>query len=59
MLSTTTHLFQPKRRTTLNCRDNCQTDLLIGKYTRSDFTPNKLPTRMHDFELKQPTNFEA
>ncbi|EQM12935.1 hypothetical protein D024_1160 [Vibrio parahaemolyticus 3259] len=48
-----------KRKTMANCRDNCQADMLFGKYTNSDFTPEKLSTRRRDFELKQPTNVEA
>ncbi|WP_272923460.1 hypothetical protein [Vibrio toranzoniae] len=42
-----------------NCRDNYQVDMLFGKYTDSDFTPEKLSTRRRDFEMKQPTNVEA
>ncbi|MFW8651457.1 hypothetical protein [Vibrio diabolicus] len=37
-----------------NCRVNCQADMLIGKYTDSDFTPEKLSTKRRDFELKHP-----
>ncbi|MGY5732483.1 hypothetical protein [Vibrio chemaguriensis] len=48
-----------KRKTMASCRDNFQADMLFGKYTDSDFTPEKLSTRRRDFELKQPTNVEA
>ncbi|MFL1022908.1 hypothetical protein ACJO1Y_23345 [Vibrio parahaemolyticus] len=42
-----------------NCRDNYQADMLVGKYTDSDSTPEKLSTRRRDHEMKQPTNVEA
>ncbi|TOK32396.1 hypothetical protein CGI20_24685 [Vibrio parahaemolyticus] len=48
-----------KRKTMANCRDNYQADMLFGKYTESDFTPEKPSTRRRDFEMKQPTNVEA
>ncbi|MBM4855642.1 hypothetical protein HYO47_22635 [Vibrio parahaemolyticus] len=48
-----------KRKTMANCRDSYQANMLFGKYTDSDFTPEKLSTQRRDFEMKQPTNVEA
>ncbi|EGR2360876.1 hypothetical protein D0265_24710, partial [Vibrio parahaemolyticus] len=48
--------FQPKRQTMLNCRGNCQAEMLLGKEPKSDFKPVKQKTDRHDLTMKQPTN---
>ncbi len=40
--------FQPKRGTMLNCRGNCQADMLIGKEPQSDFKPVKQEPNQQD-----------
>ncbi|WP_391091023.1 hypothetical protein [Vibrio sp. NH-UV-68] len=41
-----------------NCRGNCQADMLIGKYAKSDLEPAALKTSRHDLKMKQPTNID-
>ncbi|MDE1337658.1 hypothetical protein [Vibrio aestuarianus] len=53
---TTTLSFQPKRKTMLNCRGNCQAKMLIGKEPQSDFEPVKHEANRHDLTMKQPAN---
>ncbi len=48
--------FQPKRKTMLNCRGNCQAEMLIGKGPKSDFEPVKQEADRHDLTMKQPAN---
>ncbi|HAS8425238.1 TPA: hypothetical protein I7747_21825 [Vibrio vulnificus] len=48
--------FQPKRKTVLNCRGNCQAEMLIGSEPKSDFEPVKPEANRHDLTMKQPTN---
>ncbi|HHF3039840.1 TPA: hypothetical protein ACPJ07_004575 [Vibrio diabolicus] len=40
--------FQPKRRTIVNCRGNCQADMLLGKEPKGDFEPVEFATSRHD-----------
>ncbi len=39
--------FQPKRKTMLNCRDNCQAEMLLGNEPESDFEPVKQQVDHH------------
>ncbi len=48
--------FQPKRKTVLNCRGNCQAEMLIDQEPKSDFEPVKQEANHHDLTMKQPTN---
>ncbi len=48
--------FQPKRKTMLNCRGNCQAKVLIGRELQSDFKPVKQEADRHDLTMKQPSN---
>ncbi|MDA0130664.1 hypothetical protein OH458_21605 [Vibrio sp. MarTm2] len=41
-----------------NCRGNCQTEMLLGKCTQSDFKPVKHETNRHDLQMKQPANID-
>ncbi len=56
--STSALSFQPKRKTMANCRGNCQADMLIGKYAKSDLEPAALKTSRHDLKMKQSTNID-
>ncbi|EHR1005963.1 TPA: hypothetical protein ACF37V_004726 [Vibrio parahaemolyticus] len=40
----------------LNCRGNCQAEMLIGKELQSDFKPVKQETDRQDLTMKQPAN---
>ncbi|WP_196297855.1 hypothetical protein [Vibrio alginolyticus] len=40
----------------LNCRGNCQAEMLFGKEPKSDFKPVKQETDRHDLTMKQPAN---
>ncbi|WP_167489492.1 hypothetical protein [Vibrio ouci] len=40
----------------LNCRGNCQTEMLLGKEPKSDFKPVKPEANHHDLTMKQPAN---
>ncbi|HDY7928946.1 TPA: hypothetical protein RQK50_004459 [Vibrio vulnificus] len=40
----------------LNCRGNCQAEMLIGLELRSDFEPVKQEANRHDLTMKQPAN---
>ncbi|HCG7676390.1 TPA: hypothetical protein ACPV0G_004491 [Vibrio parahaemolyticus] len=40
----------------LNCRGNCQAEMLLGYEPRSDFEPVKQEADRHDLTMKQPTN---
>jgi len=40
----------------LNCRGNCQAEVLIGKEPQSDFEPVRQEANRHDLTMKQPTN---
>ncbi len=48
--------FQPKRKTMLNCRGNCQAEMLLGNEPESDFEPVKQEADRHDLTMKQPAN---
>ncbi|MFW9738990.1 hypothetical protein V3H21_22350 [Vibrio parahaemolyticus] len=41
----------------LNCRGNCQAEMLLGKEPKSDFKPVKQEAYRPDLTMKQPTNF--
>ncbi|HAS8565905.1 TPA: hypothetical protein I7774_23000, partial [Vibrio vulnificus] len=53
---TTALSFQPKRKTIVICRGNCQAEMLIGRKPKSDFKPVKQETDRYDLTMKQPTN---
>ncbi len=55
-VTTSTLSFQAKRKTMLNCRGNCQAEMLLGKEPKSDFKPVKQETDRHDMTMKQPAN---
>ncbi|EHK2775686.1 hypothetical protein J9098_004325 [Vibrio vulnificus] len=40
----------------VNCRDNCQADMLLGKYAQCDLKPVKFEANRHDLQMKQPAN---
>ncbi|EJG1069295.1 hypothetical protein HYO50_21915 [Vibrio parahaemolyticus] len=40
----------------LNCRGNCQAEILIGKEPKSDFKPVKQEAKRNDLTMKQPAN---
>ncbi|MBE3770490.1 hypothetical protein HJ207_23215 [Vibrio parahaemolyticus] len=40
----------------LNCRGNCQAEMLLGYEPESDFEPVKQETDRHALIMKQPTN---
>ncbi len=46
--------FQPKRKTMVNCRGNCQAEVLIVKEPQSNFEPVKQEASRHDLTMKQP-----
>ncbi|TNY95368.1 hypothetical protein CGK57_23525 [Vibrio parahaemolyticus] len=48
--------FQPKRKTMLNCRGNCQAKMLIGSELTNDFEPVRPEANRHDLTMKQPAN---
>ncbi|KOF25250.1 hypothetical protein, partial [Vibrio parahaemolyticus] len=48
--------FQPKRKIMLNCRGNCQAEMLIDQEPESDLKPVKQEADRHDLTMKQPTN---
>ncbi|WP_179944628.1 hypothetical protein [Vibrio sinaloensis] len=40
----------------LNCRGNCQAEMLLGNEPESDFEPVKQEADRHDLTMKQPAN---
>ncbi|KIE20951.1 hypothetical protein SE23_09155 [Vibrio sinaloensis] len=40
----------------LNCRGNCQAEMLIGFELTSDFEPVRPKANRHDLTMKQPAN---
>ncbi|MCS0422386.1 hypothetical protein ND914_14035 [Vibrio diabolicus] len=40
----------------VNCRGNCQIEMLVGKEPKSDFEPVKFEANRHDLQMKQRTN---
>ncbi|EGR0761752.1 hypothetical protein ETS21_22915 [Vibrio parahaemolyticus] len=40
----------------VNCRGNCQADMLLGKSAQSDLEPPIFKTNRHDLQMKQPTD---
>ncbi|EEX92051.1 hypothetical protein VIOR3934_01410 [Vibrio orientalis CIP 102891 = ATCC 33934] len=40
----------------VNCRGNCQAEMLLGNEPESDFEPEKLKASQLDLTMKQPTN---
>ncbi|MCS0117757.1 hypothetical protein NDJ00_26580 [Vibrio parahaemolyticus] len=40
----------------LNCRGNCQAEMLIDQEPESDLKPVKQEADRHDLTMKQPTN---
>ncbi|EGR0316154.1 hypothetical protein FL840_23385 [Vibrio parahaemolyticus] len=55
-ISTSALSFQPKRKTILSCRGNCQADMLIDQKPKSDLKPVRQEADRHDLTMKQPTN---
>ncbi|OUJ21637.1 hypothetical protein BTO19_25870 [Vibrio parahaemolyticus] len=58
LASTDALSFQTKRKTMLNCRGNCQAEMLLGKCVQSDLEPVKLETNRYDLQMKQPANID-
>ncbi len=50
--------FQPKRKTILNCRGNCQAEMLLGYEPESDLKPVTQTANRHDLTMKQPANID-
>ncbi|NVC52888.1 hypothetical protein FCU11_23040 [Vibrio diabolicus] len=42
----------------VNCRGNCQAEMLLGKCTQSDLEPVKLEANRHNLKMKQPTDID-
>ncbi|MDF4461527.1 hypothetical protein P3384_12710 [Vibrio parahaemolyticus] len=40
----------------LNCRGNCQAEMLLGNEPENDFKPVKQEAYHHDLTMKQPAN---
>ncbi|ALM70695.1 hypothetical protein FORC9_1178 [Vibrio vulnificus] len=42
----------------LNCRGNCQAEMLLGNEPESDFETVKQEADRHDLTMKQPANID-
>ncbi|KIT27960.1 hypothetical protein H323_24220 [Vibrio parahaemolyticus VP766] len=42
----------------LNCRGNCQIEMLLGEEPKSGFEPVKFEANLHDLQMKQPANID-